>query len=134
MRLSTVFALSAIAFILTTSFILLAISQSGSEVRFTSFGNPKEGRYSVFMKELILPFAGAYDVHGSNTTILAFEGSFNGTFKTRGRGIGIVSVLKAGKEEVVRIVPRVEVSPLGFAVLVLVGAGWMYAVRVLKLE
>ncbi len=104
-------------------------------LHFTSFGNPERKSYSVFMKELILPFAGAYDVSDPNVTILTLEGSFNGTFRTRDRAVGIISVLKAGRGgETVRITPRIGVPPASVIALSLIGVVWAYAVRVLKLE
>ena len=118
----------------TMSFILFNASQSEVMLHFTSFGNPEGKSYSVFMKELILPFAGTYDVSGSNVTVLVPEGSFRGTFRMRDRAVGVISVQKAGSEETVRITPKIGVSLTGVVVLVLIGVVWAYAVRVLKLE
>ena len=127
-------AISTLAFIVTTSFILFNASQSEVTLHFTSFGNPEGKSYSIFMKELILPFAGTYDVSGSNVTVLTLEGSFRGTFRTRDRAVGVISVQRAGSEETVRISPKIGVSLTGVVVLALIGVGWAYAVRVLKLE
>ncbi|MDV3104244.1 hypothetical protein [Thermococcus waiotapuensis] len=127
-------ALSTLAFIVAASFIIFNVSHSEVTLHFTSFGNPEGKSYYIFMKELILPFAGTYEVTGSNVTILTLEGSFNGTFMTRDRAVGVISVQKVGNEQIVRIIPRIGVSPASIVVLTLIGVGWAYAVRVLKLE